>query len=421
MKIKNIKVSNFRSFDEIDIDLKDFNVLLGANASGKSNFIDIFKFLRYVEQSGLNDAISQLGGFEYFTNLKISYNKPFNLSVTFKDIEGIGWKNDEENTVSFFHPIEIFYELELTFLKNGKFNVNKDRFTFDCEYFDVDFEKIKHKKVFSDDDIELDKGKKLKAKFSINNEKGKIKFDSYNNKIKKDKIIPSFFEEIPKNKILLETPFFNMFSRKIIANDLSIFKFNPELPKELAPITGKSELEENGKNLAIVLNKILKDSKKRKEFLNLTKYLLDFIDDFNIQPLLSNQLMLEAKETFSDKSIPASFLSDGTINIILTIIALFFEDKNIVIIEEPERYIHPHLISKLIDLMQDASKNKQIIISTHCPEIVRWANKEDLLFISRNDTGFSTMSRPSQKEEIKTFLENDIKMDELFVDNLLGI
>lgn len=37
MQIKKIKVSNFKSFDEVEIELGRFNVLIGANASGKSN------------------------------------------------------------------------------------------------------------------------------------------------------------------------------------------------------------------------------------------------------------------------------------------------------------------------------------------------------------------------------------------------
>ena len=58
MPINKIKISNFKSFKEIDIDLRQFNVLIGANASGKSNFVQIFKFLRDIEKHGLENAIA---------------------------------------------------------------------------------------------------------------------------------------------------------------------------------------------------------------------------------------------------------------------------------------------------------------------------------------------------------------------------
>ncbi|HHI30177.1 MAG TPA: DUF2813 domain-containing protein, partial [Candidatus Methanoperedenaceae archaeon] len=58
MHIKKIKVSNFKSFEEEEIELGKFNVLIGANASGKSNVINILQFLKDVVESGLDNAIS---------------------------------------------------------------------------------------------------------------------------------------------------------------------------------------------------------------------------------------------------------------------------------------------------------------------------------------------------------------------------
>lgn len=39
MAIKKIRISNFKSFTDLEIEFGKFNVLIGANASGKSNFI----------------------------------------------------------------------------------------------------------------------------------------------------------------------------------------------------------------------------------------------------------------------------------------------------------------------------------------------------------------------------------------------
>ena len=122
-----------------------------------------------------------------------------------------------------------------------------------------------------------------------------------------------------------------------------------------------------------------------------------------------------------NKYLPASLISDGTINLTALIIALYFEKKQICIVEEPERNIHPYLISKVIDMMKDASQNKQIIISTHNPEIVKYAGLENILLVSRDKDGFSTITRPVEKDEIKIFLENEMGIEELYVQNLLEI
>lgn len=39
MKLKNLSVKNFKSFKEINVELKDFNVVIGVNVLGKLNFV----------------------------------------------------------------------------------------------------------------------------------------------------------------------------------------------------------------------------------------------------------------------------------------------------------------------------------------------------------------------------------------------
>ncbi len=81
MAIKKIKISNFKSFKDLEIELGKFNVLIGANASGKSNFIQIFKFLRDITHHGLDNAISMQGGVEYLRNINIGSSGNLSLEV----------------------------------------------------------------------------------------------------------------------------------------------------------------------------------------------------------------------------------------------------------------------------------------------------------------------------------------------------
>jgi predicted ATPase len=83
MYIKNIKLSNFRTFEEIDIELGMFNVLIGTNASGKSNFIHAIKFVKDIAESGLDSAISLQGGIEYARNVQISSLKDLVIEINF--------------------------------------------------------------------------------------------------------------------------------------------------------------------------------------------------------------------------------------------------------------------------------------------------------------------------------------------------
>lgn len=64
MLITHIHLKNWRNFREIDVPLRDTTYILGANASGKSNFLDAFRFLRDISKpkgGGLQAAVEDRG------------------------------------------------------------------------------------------------------------------------------------------------------------------------------------------------------------------------------------------------------------------------------------------------------------------------------------------------------------------------
>ena len=56
MKFRRLRLRNWKNFLRVDVALQDRLFLVGANASGKSNFLDAFRFLRDVALSGFRDA-----------------------------------------------------------------------------------------------------------------------------------------------------------------------------------------------------------------------------------------------------------------------------------------------------------------------------------------------------------------------------
>jgi predicted ATPase len=64
MIINHVVIKNWRNFPRVDIDLSERQFLVGPNASGKSNFLDVFRFLRdiaSVEGGGLQKAVKDRG------------------------------------------------------------------------------------------------------------------------------------------------------------------------------------------------------------------------------------------------------------------------------------------------------------------------------------------------------------------------
>ncbi|HWP30272.1 MAG TPA: AAA family ATPase [Fimbriimonadales bacterium] len=140
------------------------------------------------------------------------------------------------------------------------------------------------------------------------------------------------------------SPLFDFFTDAI-----EIYDFDPKLPKKAIPITGKADLEEDGSNLAIVLKDIIKSKDKKRKLSNLVRDLLPFVDTLDVERFADKSLLFTLREIYAkNRYLPASLISDGTINITALIIALYFGRKSLIIIEEPERNIHPYLISEII-------------------------------------------------------------------------
>ncbi|HSK77426.1 MAG TPA: AAA family ATPase, partial [Thermoanaerobaculia bacterium] len=334
MAITKIKVSNFKSFDELEVDLRPLNIVVGGNAAGKSNFLEIFRFIRDRSAHGLENAVSLQGGMEYLANLRIGTTKPVSIEVS----------SEKATYVISFRQNSSSSKVEALEQGVPSLNPNDDRY------------------------------------------------------------------DLVENLVLRAV------------SSVAIFDFEPKLAKKAVAITGKADLESDGSNLAIVLRNILQDDDRRENFVRLLKDALPFVDHLKVDRFADRSLLIALKERYSDQSyLPASFLSDGTIHLTALILALYFDKAPVTIIEEPERNIHPHLISKVVGMMKDASRNKQIIATTHNPEVVKNADLEDLLLVQRDEDGFSRISRPAESEELKVFLENDLGVDELYVQDLLGV
>ncbi len=64
MIVSHLRLKNWRNFQVVDVPLKSRVFLAGPNASGKSNFLDVFKFLRDIVKrgGGLQQAVEERGG-----------------------------------------------------------------------------------------------------------------------------------------------------------------------------------------------------------------------------------------------------------------------------------------------------------------------------------------------------------------------
>jgi len=71
MIISRVILKNWKNFKEVDVELQDRVFIVGANASGKSNLLDVFRFLRDIAKpgGGLQKAVTDRGGISKIRSL----------------------------------------------------------------------------------------------------------------------------------------------------------------------------------------------------------------------------------------------------------------------------------------------------------------------------------------------------------------
>jgi predicted ATPase len=83
-KFRRIVLKNWRNFAQVDARIQDRTFLVGPNASGKSNFLDVFRFLRDLATSGggFQAAVARRGGVSALRCLAARRNPDIEIVVT---------------------------------------------------------------------------------------------------------------------------------------------------------------------------------------------------------------------------------------------------------------------------------------------------------------------------------------------------
>ncbi|MDM8357931.1 AAA family ATPase [Pandoraea communis] len=88
MLITRLRLKNWRNFKHLDVPLGNRTYIIGANASGKSNLLDVFRFLRDICRpagGGLQKAIADRGGLKKLRCLQARTDNEVEIYVAMAD------------------------------------------------------------------------------------------------------------------------------------------------------------------------------------------------------------------------------------------------------------------------------------------------------------------------------------------------
>lgn len=418
MKIEYLEIENFKSFKKERIEFNEFNVFIGANASGKSNTVEILKFIANIVEFGLENTISLHGGLTNILNANIGKEEPLKIKFKLSYLDERIITGSEKK----FRVIldSLLFDIEIRSKRRGEgYIIQKD--IVEAKYYqiiqenpkDIDFEIIHEKyliNIISKFKKDMDKSENYTDKKDLS-ENYLFRFSLINDILKDSK---------NKNELILNEYRWLTFPAISQKNIFKIYDFDPKLMKKASSQREMKNLEEDGSNIAYILREIIRSSKNKSKLINLMSDLLPFIDQIRIENNFDKSISYKIKEKFSNKSYYANFLSDGTVNLLALIVVLFFEDQSgIVVIEEPERNIHPKLMDKIVEMANITSKKKQLIITTHNPEIIKYSKIENVRFVKRNEEGYTRIISPKEIQSVVKFLSDEIGLEDLFLKDLI--
>lgn len=352
--IKNITIKGFKSISSLeDFELGQLNIIVGANGAGKSNFIQIFNILY---------ALS-IEGFQRYMMLNGSMDSYAYQGLNVTPRISIGIELDSPSA----YTNEKYYDIT--------FEPSQD------EHFLID----EHTGCFAHNEKSLGQISKESHLYSANK--------TYTNTVNEEKESGHIYEVLSKIRVY----HFDNSSN-----------FAPM--RRPASILDHSFLRSDASNIAPYLL-FLKNNHPEvyQGIVYSIQSIIPFFEDFTFERTNNPKdecIMLTWKQKGSTIPMQSYHLSDGALRFICLATALQqYETPSIIVIDEPELGLHPEAIEVLAELISDASKYSQIIISTQSPYMLDQFDVNDVIIAKRN-CGQTTFNR-IQRNNICFLLENN--------------
>jgi predicted ATPase len=359
-KLDRIIVENYRSIRYLDLHLNSLNVFIGANGSGKSNFISVFKFLNKIINKQLQVYVGESGGADsilYFGRKKSDH---LIIKLSFAD---------ESNGYEF-----------------GLIPNAEDRFVFQEE------RAWYHNKAYPGPLSESLGSGQLEAK------------------------LVDYAASKPRNieyHVIQDLRSWKLYHFHDTSESAKV--------KQTGDIAENRTINPNASNLAAYLYFLQRTHQLHyKNIEDTVRLVAPFFEGFHLEPsrLNPNKIMLEWKETGSDKYFTASAFSDGTLRFIcLTTLLLQPVLPTVVLLDEPELGLHPYAITILADLLRGASQKAQVLVATQSVTLVNHFEPKQVFVVERKEgqTTFTHLADSDMEEWLEEF-----GLGDLWEKNIIG-
>lgn len=358
-KLDQIEILGYKSIYSLNLRLNSLNILIGANGSGKSNFISFFKFMEKILNKDLPIYTAEQGG----ANKLLHFGK----------------KMTDEIKFSLTFPPNAYKAILIADISDGLIFKN-ERIYFDANKIGY----IGGKKSYHLDNIG---GKNSK--------------------------LPNKFSSTPAGYIVSYIKNWEIYHFHDTSDTAAV--------KQTGNIHDSAILASDGKNLAAFLRNIREyDERSYNLIIKTIARVTPFFQNFILEPEANNKntIKLKWKHKGSDEYFDASDFSDGTLRFIcLTTLLLQPKLPTIILLDEPELGLHPFALNILASMFRIVSMKTQIICSTQSVTLADNFDIEDIIVVDRknNRSEFTRLD----KEKYANWLD-EYTVGEIWQKNIIG-
>ncbi|MDE3100513.1 MAG: AAA family ATPase [Verrucomicrobiota bacterium] len=366
LKLNKISLDGYKSIKECcNLRLEKLNVLIGANGSGKSNFLSFFKLLNFEMTGALQEFIGRNGGRDSLLHFgaKLTPHVTADLEIATES----GTNSYRMRLADAPPDTLIFTEESILYYPNGAVTTPKRSF--------------------------LGSGHKESAL-----------------------LLPTLAEN-PTAKFFRNTLTRFRFYQFHDTSDQSHMRSRSDL-------RGPRYLYADGGNVAAHLHLLREEQPKcYQRVVETVRLVFPFFRDFVLEPDngASNFVMLRWKAVGSaEYDFGPHQISDGTLRFIaLATLLLQPPDwlPRLITIDEPELGLHPYAIKILGSLIEDAANFTQIIVATQSASFIDQMEPDDVIVADMVD-GASQFER-LDGEKLKEWLD-EYTLSELWEKNVVG-
>ena len=192
---------------------------------------------------------------------------------------------------------------------------------------------------------------------------------------------------------------------------------SPRLPQKAD--LQQDRLLEDASNLGLVLSNLLNRPPVKRRLLQYLQEFYPSIDDV-ATPVSGGTVQIFFHEKGLRQAIPATRLSDGSLRYLcLLAVLLHPESPKVICIEEPELGLHPDIIPEVAKLLIEASQRSQIIITTHSDVLVDALSEVPEAVVVCEKVDGATQLRRLDAESLKPWLEK-YRLGELWTSGEIG-